>query len=415
MKKAIFLTLVGLCSFFSLKTQAEDMKLVLTLDGDDETFTWTQPMVADVDGDGLADLLVSYLNNVRQYEQDSPGVISFTLSDSSITPTLQEIYSPTLTDLDGDGLLDLVSYYGSYQPKRYEQRFFGSFSFNYSADMMLESFDYSIHGRYPDHATYQDIDGDGLLDMLMGYGSTHSSGSAYGTDQERNGSSIIHYEQDSTDSNTYNLVTEYFNDITNRGCCGLYPVLVKLNPDSDLWHLISDGGNGLLHYRQKEKNSYEFELITDEFGGIEDDEYLTPFFYDLNGDKTPELILGRRDGGIRIYQCEDHPYYEDEDKDGYGDAANSKVSCYIPDGNYVDNNTDVFPLDSTENADTDQDGIGNNTDTDDDGDEVEDIFDDFPLDPSETTDTDGDGIGDNAEANQASGSGGCSLSHSILQ
>ena len=48
--------------------------------------------------------------------------------------------------------------------------------------------------------------------------------------------------------------------------------------------------------------------------------------------------------------------------------------------------------------DTDGDLIGNNADTDDDGDGVDDASDAFPLDPSETLDSDGDEVGDNADA-----------------
>ena len=42
-----------------------------------------------------------------------------------------------------------------------------------------------------------------------------------------------------------------------------------------------------------------------------------------------------------------------------------------------------------ESLDTDWDGIGNNTDTDDDNDGVEDLEDAFPLDANESLDTDG--------------------------
>ena len=42
-------------------------------------------------------------------------------------------------------------------------------------------------------------------------------------------------------------------------------------------------------------------------------------------------------------------------------------------------------------GDMDNDGVGNNTDTDDDNDGVDDVSDAFPLDASETADTDGDG------------------------
>lgn len=51
-----------------------------------------------------------------------------------------------------------------------------------------------------------------------------------------------------------------------------------------------------------------------------------------------------------------------------------------------------------EAADTDQDGLADVLDADDDGDDVRDGDDAFPLDGAETADTDGDGVGDNADA-----------------
>ena len=42
--------------------------------------------------------------------------------------------------------------------------------------------------------------------------------------------------------------------------------------------------------------------------------------------------------------------------------------------------------------------MGNNADTDDDGDGVEDTEDTFPLDATESVDTDNDGVGNNADA-----------------
>ena len=58
---------------------------------------------------------------------------------------------------------------------------------------------------------------------------------------------------------------------------------------------------------------------------------------------------------------------------------------------------DAYPLDPTEQADNDLDGIGDNADTDDDNDGVLDPQDAFPNDPSESSDFDGDGTGDNAD------------------
>ena len=64
------------------------------------------------------------------------------------------------------------------------------------------------------------------------------------------------------------------------------------------------------------------------------------------------------------------------------------------DGDGVSDGDDAFPSDPSEWIDTDEDGVGNNADTDDDGDGVEDDLDDYPTDPTNFTDTDGDGVYD---------------------
>ncbi|MEE2785389.1 MAG: discoidin domain-containing protein, partial [Pseudomonadota bacterium] len=82
----------------------------------------------------------------------------------------------------------------------------------------------------------------------------------------------------------------------------------------------------------------------------------------------------------------------DTDNDGIGNNADTD-----DDGDGVPDTSDAFPLDPTESIDTDGDGTGNNADTDDDGDGVADASDAFPLDPTESLDTDGDGTGNNAD------------------
>jgi len=71
------------------------------------------------------------------------------------------------------------------------------------------------------------------------------------------------------------------------------------------------------------------------------------------------------------------------------------------DGDKIVDALDAFPLDANESVDTDGDQVGNNADTDDDGDGVLDTADAFPLNAAETLDSDLDGIGDNADADDA--------------
>ncbi len=91
----------------------------------------------------------------------------------------------------------------------------------------------------------------------------------------------------------------------------------------------------------------------------------------------------------------------DDDNDGVSDDEEVLVGTdplnSDSDGDAVTDDVDRFPLDATESIDTDNDGIGNNTDTDDDGDGVLDTQDALPLNSSETEDFDGDGFGDNAD------------------
>ncbi|MDB4411574.1 leucine-rich repeat domain-containing protein [bacterium] len=88
---------------------------------------------------------------------------------------------------------------------------------------------------------------------------------------------------------------------------------------------------------------------------------------------------------------------------GYSDPFGGISTGVDTDGDgYFDIN-DAFPDDSTEWADTDGDGVGNNADTDDDGDGVVDANDAFPNDSTETVDTDGDGVGDNTDDSDGDG------------
>ena len=82
----------------------------------------------------------------------------------------------------------------------------------------------------------------------------------------------------------------------------------------------------------------------------------------------------------------------DSDNDGIGNNADTD-----DDNDGVPDETDQLPFDPDESLDSDADGIGDNADTDDDGDGVPDDEDAFPLDFNESNDSDGDGIGDNAD------------------
>jgi hypothetical protein len=105
-------------------------------------------------------------------------------------------------------------------------------------------------------------------------------------------------------------------------------------------------------------------------------------------------------------------YYQDFDNDGYGDPSESQLACTQPAGYVTDNEDNCPVVANSDQADLDGDGTGDACDDDIDGDGVLNGADAFPLDASENTDTDSDGIGDtgdncpnNANSDQADADG----------
>lgn len=93
------------------------------------------------------------------------------------------------------------------------------------------------------------------------------------------------------------------------------------------------------------------------------------------------------------------------DNDGNSSGYSSEISYSVPlpdsDGDGVDDGADLFPADPAEWNDTDNDGIGNNADADDDGDGMPDDWETGyglnPLSNDAAADSDGDGISNRDE------------------
>lgn len=82
-----------------------------------------------------------------------------------------------------------------------------------------------------------------------------------------------------------------------------------------------------------------------------------------------------------------NPGQENVDKDAWGDVCDADA-----DNDGIPNSRDAFPLDRSENTDTDGDGIGDNKDPDDDNDGLTDVVEGRLGTDPKNPDTDGDGV-----------------------
>lgn len=170
-------------------------------------------------------------------------------------------------------------------------------------------------------------------------------------------------------------------------------------------------------------------IANEDQGNVDGDAYGDACDSDIDGDGVPndsdafpydptETVDGDNDGtGDNSDNC-NNLANEDQanlDGDAYGDACDDDI-----DGDSYRNQFDAFPYDPNESADSDYDGVGNNSDncpgaknpdqanldgdsrgdacdSDRDGDGVDNSYDAFPDDASEQKDTDNDGIGNNTD------------------
>lgn len=232
--------------------------LQLGTGGDIRVADFAKPTVADIDGDGLLDMLVGTGDDkhIARFEQTAAGAITFTslgnlkLTSGTDLSTGNNFPRPAVTDLDGDGILDLLI--GDYSGllKRYEASALNAGTFVADAgNLQAAGVNIKADGTATNGTSKPlifDMDGNGLLDMVMG--------SQLGA--------ITRYEQSARYATTFtskgNLTTDG-NTAINMGSTGnneggfAAPIITDINNDGRLDMLIGDMNGSVYLYTQAQQ------------------------------------------------------------------------------------------------------------------------------------------------------------------
>jgi len=271
--------------------------------------TGSVPVLADWNGDGLADLFVSNHRKFTLGGQDHSKLWLYENIGTASAPEFRYVTDDylglaalgllnicvTFGDLDGDGDVDMIFGEQSGRLYRYtNQAGVGNvMDLQLTAPSMTDSNDEIID--VGQHATPQlvDVDLDGMLDLIVG---------------EKAGNLNYYRNTGTEQSPSFTLITEFMGEVQADSYFGIngysFP---HLHTDSAGTRLLFVGNElGFLQlYGDLEGNETgQFTLISSTFSDIMEGDYSAPFVSDINTDSRPDLFLGQMGGGLGLYLAE---------------------------------------------------------------------------------------------------------------
>lgn len=262
------------------------------------TSGYNAPTLGDLDGNGLLDLVIGVIGgaytprttsveNLLYVAQESRGTFRVRSRRLINTVDVGSESMPALVDLDGDGDLDLLVG-NKIAPDTDATATITWFenTGTRSAPRFRERGVLPLRGEFHYAPTMADLDGDGRPELIAG--TWRDVVQAW-----RNTGTVAEPRWELADSALVTLT---------RGS-NTAPAFADLDGDGDLDLLVGEASGQLNLYRNVgTRTAPRFELVSDTFQDIDVGRRSAPVFVDLRGDGRPDLFLGSEDGGVQHWR-----------------------------------------------------------------------------------------------------------------